>query len=95
MSLAKYANLTNYWTEGISSELNRQFGSRRIMHGSEAQLSGGLANKEGDSAVVFHPTGDVMIYEDLQIGSGDHRTNGDLILLDIIKLYFPKQVLTH
>lgn len=62
---------------------------------NQAQFSGGLANRSGDSAVVFHPSGEIYIYEDLQVAGSDPARDADLVLLDIIKRYFPAAHLTH
>ena len=90
-SMSGQDNRTNLMTEAISQELNRRFGTTRIMHGSQAQFSGGLANRDGDDVLVFHPAGDVDVYTDLVVTGGTRATNADLLLIDIVNRYFPDE----
>jgi hypothetical protein len=85
-SLAAAANRTNPVTAAIAAELNRLFGSTRIVHGSEAQYSGSLAHGDDDGVLVFHPQGDV----ELVSGLPAWRTDG--VLHGIVLRYFPDKV---
>ena len=85
-SLAATANRTNPVTAGVAAELNRLFGSPRIVHGSEAQYSGSLAHGDDESVLVFHPEGDV----ELVSGLPAWRTDG--VLQGIVLRYFPDKV---
>lgn len=84
-SSAGTANRSNPVTAGIAHELNRLFGSQRIVHGSEAQYSGSLAHGHGEHVVVFHPDGEVEAVGDLPAW----RTDG--VLHGIILRYFPEK----
>lgn len=82
-SAAGTTNRTNVATRAIADNLNALFGSRRIMHGSEAQYSGSLVHGDEDQVVVFHPNGDVEMVADVPVW----RT--DIVLHRIILRYFP------
>lgn len=90
-SITGMDNRTNLIVEAASAELNRQFGTPRIMHGSQAQFSGGLANKDGDDVLVFHPDGEVDCHAGLLVTGGTRETNADLVLIDLINRYFPAE----
>jgi hypothetical protein len=82
-SSADGKNRTNLWVEAISADLNTRFGSRRIMHGSEAQYSGSLAHDDDEEVLIFHPRGEVE-----HVGPMP-KLDTDLILHKIILRYFP------
>jgi hypothetical protein len=57
MSRAGMANSTNVLVASVAGELNRRFGSPRIVHGSQAQYSGGMGHGDDDTVLIFHPDG--------------------------------------
>jgi hypothetical protein len=85
-SAAGGANRTNPLIAAVAGELNRKFGSPRILHGSEAQYSGSLAHGDDDEILIFHPAGDVEHVGPMAV----LRT--DLILHGIFERYFPDQM---
>lgn len=82
-SLAGGSNRTNVLVASVAAELNRRFGSPRILHGTEAQYSGSLAHSDDDEILVFHPAGDVEHYGPMSV------LDTDPILHGIILRYFP------
>lgn len=50
-------NRTNLYTNAAIRELNRRFGSERIMHGTQAQGTGDAANGDYEHILVFAPQG--------------------------------------
>jgi hypothetical protein len=82
-SMAGGPNRTNPFIDAVATELNRGFGTPRIVHGSEAQYSGSLAHRADDEILVFHPAGDVEHVEPGPV----LRT--DQLLHAIILRYFP------
>lgn len=83
MSIAGAADHNNPMVSAVSDSLNSSFGSRRIMHGSQAQYDGSLANRDNEPILVFHPDGEVECFKGLSI------LNTDLLLHQLILRYFP------
>jgi hypothetical protein len=82
-SMAGGRNRTNHMIEAIARDLNRRFGNRRIVHGTEAQYSGSMAHDDDDEIVIFHPNGDVQHLAPMPV------LQTDLLLQEIILSYFP------
>jgi hypothetical protein len=83
-SWAGSANRTNPHTSGVVAELNRLFGTRRIMHGTEAQYSGGLAHGNDDAILAFHPDSQVEHF------AGMSALDTDVVLQGILLRYSPE-----
>jgi hypothetical protein len=83
-SVVGSASSTNAISSGIVNELNRRFGSRRIMHGTEAQYSGSLANGDDEQIVVFRPGVPPESF------AGGARLSTDAVLHQILLHYFPE-----
>jgi hypothetical protein len=83
MSIAGAADRNNLTVQAVSAALNKAFGSPRILHGSQAQYDGSLANKDNEPILVFHPNGDVDCCEGLS------KLETDLVLQKLFLRYFP------
>lgn len=74
---------SNIVVDAVSRELNRLFHSVRIMHGSQAQHTGDMANKNEEALLLFHPDGRVeYVWCDTAIESGS-------VLQEVMVEYHP------
>jgi hypothetical protein len=82
-SMAGEGNRTNLWVDNVVSQLNRLFGSRRIMHGAQAQYSGAPAHGDDDVILAFHPNGTVTSH------GGVTALQSDTELHKLVRSYHP------
>jgi hypothetical protein len=61
-SSSVHYSMTNPFTEGVRLELNRRLGGDRILHGTEAQRSGNVADK-AETVIAFRPDGKAVAFE--------------------------------
>ncbi len=81
--MAGQANRTNPLVMAVAGELNGRFGSRRIMHGTEAQYFGSMAHDDTDAILIFHPDRTVEQFGPAPV------LETDVMLHDIFRRYFP------
>lgn len=84
-SIAGRSDRSNPLTEATRQELNRIFGSERIVHGTQAQYEGSPINDPSDTLIAFHPTGHVDVMSQL---THDQATR---LLIAVILGYHPDQ----
>jgi hypothetical protein len=83
----------NHTTRRLIADLNEKLGSVRITHGPQANYMP-EADDSRDSGVVFHPSGEVEVYENVVL-NGTEGHDFDLLLESLLERYFPNPTTTH
>lgn len=81
-------NRTNLYTSAAISELNKRFGSERIMHGTQAQGTGDAANGDNEYLLVFAPQGVYPQGQAEVIKTAEVRRSWE-VLRDVLTRYNP------